>query len=178
MRRKLTSIAIPLLLPLLLASHSAWAEGYLGLGAGVAESTIDELETSTAGRVYAGYLFSRNYGIEAGYIDFGEFDADNASGGEVAATGVYVALAGFNRITDIVELTGKLGAMQFDHEVRTGGPVKQSTDGTSAILGIGVNFYLTPSIALGGEFTHVNDIEDEHINSVWVQIHIKPWAGD
>lgn len=169
----------PLLALLLLASPAALADGYLGFGVGIAESSVDEMENAAAGRIHGGYLFSRNYAVEVGYIDFGDFDAENApAGNSIATNGVYAALAGFNRITDRVELTGKLGALQFDHEVKTAGAKTFSGDGTSAFLGVGVNFYLSPSVALGTEFTHVNDVEDEHINSLWLQLHARLGARD
>ncbi len=155
-------------------SATADAGGFLGVGGGLGDSSINGVEDSGAGRIHAGYLWPNNYGIEAGYINFGDFDVENRpSGNFIDIEGGYVAVTGANRISENIELTGKLGAFHWEQNVTTGNRLVSATDGTSAMLGIGANFYFTEFAALGIEYTLIDDVEDEHVNSYWLQLHIR-----
>lgn len=177
MRKKLAVVAVPFVLPFLFATQSAVAAGYLEVGAGTANASIAGTRDSTPIRVDGGFMISNSYGIEVGYLDSGKFNVRNsASGAYYKVTGPYVALSGFNMISDRVELTGKLGAMQFDEKAN--GAVSANTkSGTSPVLGIGVNYYFNPAIAVGAEYTYLDDIHGDHVSSGWVMLHIKPGAG-
>jgi OOP family OmpA-OmpF porin len=152
----------------------AAAAGYIGGGAGLADSSINGVEDSGAARIHAGYLWSTNYGFEVGYINFGDFDVENRpSGNTTEIDGAYVAVSGANRVGDNLELTGKLGAFHWEQNVTTNSRLVSVTDGTSAMLGIGVNYYFTEFAAIGAEYTLIDDVEDEHVNSYWLQLHIR-----
>jgi opacity protein-like surface antigen len=178
MRKTLLTLAIPLLLPLVLATHSARADGvsgYIGGGVGLAGSSVDNTKDTAAARAYGGLMFSEHYGLELGYIDFGKFKLENApSGNNIEDNGGYLALSGFNWIAPHVELTGKLGGFYYHQTVHTNGVETSSDHGTSALLGVGMNFYLNSDVALGLEYDYLTDIESEHINSGWLLIHIFP----
>lgn len=178
MRKTLSRLAAPLLVSLALASPQAMAaEGYVGLGGGVADHTADGLDTSTAGRIHGGLMLLDGWAVELGYMDFGEFDADRPGGASVETSGAYLALAGVSPVSETVELTGKVGAFFFDQDVKAGGATR-SSDGTSPFLGIGMRVYVTPAVALGVEVNHVNDVEDDHINAVFVQVHARLGPGN
>lgn len=171
MRKKLLNILVVLAAPIAFVPQSAMADAYLGLGIGEADYTADNLDTSTAGKAYAGFIFSPDWGVEVGYIDFGEFDVENGrAGNSVETNGGYVALSGFSRINEQFELTGKLGAFFYNQDVNTGAGTR-STDGESVFLGIGAHMYLNPAVALGLEYNHVHDVENEDINAVFLQVH-------
>lgn len=158
----------------MLAAASAGANGLFAIGGGLADAPVKGLDDATGARAHAGFLFTEQYGMEIGYIDFGEFDVENApSGNFVSVDGPYVALTGVNRLSPTTELTGKLGVLHYDSEATSRGRVVATADGTSALLGIGANFYLSKVFALGVEFTHVNDVEDEDINSLWLQLVVR-----
>lgn len=179
MRTTISRLAAPLLAALAIAATPAMAaEGYVGLGAGAADYTADGLDNSSAGRIHAGVMFLEGWAVEVGYMDFGEFDADRAGGASVEASGAYLALAGANPVSETVELTGKVGAFFFDQDIHFPGGGTRSENGTSPFLGVGMRVYLTPAVAVGVELNHVNDVEDDHINAVFVQIHARLGAGN
>lgn len=152
---------------------------YFGLGIGLSQTdadggdlegdltdagnTIDNLEfddASEAGKVFAGYYFTRHFGVEVGYSDLGEFESeiDSASATQaladdvealhpVSPQGVYAAgVARVNLL--LVSLIFKAGIYSWEGDVETSLPgglsVDDEQDGTDLMYGVGVGLPIVP----------------------------------
>jgi hypothetical protein len=143
--------------------------------AGYTITNIDFEDTSQAGKLFAGYYFTRNFGVEVGYTDLGKFDstiqASIPSGSEqqfaedvvdlhpVSATGIYAA--GVLRVNLlVVSLIAKGGVYAWEGDVETSLPtgvtVDTSKDGTDAMFGLGLDLPILP-IRIEAEHYYLDD---------------------
>jgi len=75
-------------------------------------------DTDTAFKVYGGYQFHRNVGVEFGYINFGTFKGSGSIGGTALsdnwkANGINVSAVGTWPLTNEFSLLGKLGLTRW-----------------------------------------------------------------
>ncbi len=100
---------------------------------------------STAG-VRAGYMFNDMFGIEAGYLDLGKYDAaGDRPGNEINLNADAWVLAGVVNwsVVDKVDLYGKLGVYHIDAEsdsVIAGVTLNANDDETEAFGAIGAEY--------------------------------------
>ena len=143
-----------------------WAGGALNLsryddGATAGLLSQGTLDTQSTGfKVFAGYQFWRHLGIEVGYADLGEveysgtFQGTPVTDGKLKITGFDVALVASVALSDKVTLFGKAGAFTWEADAndRAGGVAfSTSTDGTNALLGLGLAYAISPRVALRAE---------------------------
>jgi hypothetical protein len=143
-----------------------WAGGALALSryddaatAGLlSQGTLDG--QSNGFRIFAGYQFSKHVGLEVGYADLGEVDYRGSfqgvpvTDGKLGITGFDVALVVSFVVAEKTMLFGKVGAFAWEAEandVAGGVPFSTSTDGTNAMLGIGLAYAVSPTAALRAE---------------------------
>lgn len=155
----------------LLAATQASAQAFIGGSFG--KSDIDrELTTGliTSGtvdgkdsgfKVFGGYMFSRNFGVEAAYVDLGEvsysgsFFGAPVTGGKVEVTGFNIAALGSFPINEQFSIFGKLGLFIWDTEASdvTGGvPFTAKDDGSDISFGLGVSYNFTRNLAVRAEW--------------------------
>lgn len=147
--------------------------GYIGASVGQTDPSVSDLDSSTGYRVFGGYMFSPNYGVEVGYTDAGEFDGKGAfAGTSVEATGAYVAAVGSMPLSDRVSLFGKAGFFHYEFDALVNGNTVQSDDGTELMLGIGVNYAVTPSVAVGAEYNTVSDVDETDVDAIWFNVRV------
>jgi OmpA-OmpF porin, OOP family len=126
------------------------AEGFYAggnLGAPSWNSTVDGVDSSgrgVAGKLYGGYGITPNLAVEAGAMHLGEARDDN---GKVKANGVFLDAVGTLPVAKDWSLLGRVGAAH----ARFTGPTGDSS-GTGLKLGAGVQYQLTPAVALRGEY--------------------------
>lgn len=124
-------------------------------------SSIDEDDTAI--KVFAGYNFDLpvvNFGIEGGYIDFGEPDIDVGSDVLLIDT-TGINLWGIAAIgVGPVQVFGKLGYISWDVEADFLGE-KAGDDGSDIGYGAGLRFNLGP-VQIRGEY-ELYDIEETDI---------------
>ncbi|WP_166876984.1 outer membrane beta-barrel protein [Massilia mucilaginosa] len=146
------------------APLAAHAEGYYaGAGLGYAEQKInidkfgDFKEGDVAYKVFTGHNFDKNFGIEAGYTDFGTAEYANKSVGSKARS-FYAAGTATLPLGDKFALTAKLGiAKNRAKVVRPGeGDVKDKK--TDALIGIGGTLKLTPTITAFIEYENYGNV--------------------
>jgi len=164
-----------------------WRGGYVGAGfvSASTENAADFADaffvnasgdkTATGLKVYGGYMFSRNVGVEVGYYDLGTYEIK--SGGtktdEFKTTAFTVSGVGSWPLGTAFNLNGKLG-LAFTSADYTciqgcGAPfVNTSKSGTTAVIGIGVGWQATKSFSLRadleqfGHVTHaVSNLEND-----------------
>lgn len=155
----------------MLAATPASAQAYLG--ASIGQSDIDEEITTglidanqsvdgkdTAWKLYGGYMFHPNFGVEAAYVNLGEvsysgtFTGLPVTGGKVEVTGFNIAGIGSLPINEQLSVFGKLGLFIWEVEASdtTGGaPFSATADGTDISFGIGVGYNFTRNLGVRAE---------------------------
>lgn len=158
---------------------------YLGTALGQAKlknDGFDELsregfntdDKDTAFKLFAGYQFNPNFAVEAGYVDFGDFEANARTvvGGipvtgssKLSFDGFTAALVGKLPIQDGFSVYGKLGMIAWDADVTENVQalgLSQSDsygeDGTDPFYGIGAE-YVVNQVMMRLEFERY-DISD------------------
>jgi len=144
-----------------LVAASARAEGlYVGGNVGGSDyrgDAIGGLSTDRSGtgyKLYGGYSFNPYFGLETGYADLGHFNGD---GGRLRARGLFLDAVGsyplgynFSALGRIGMFTGRLS--QDLNANADGGPSDDHGSGTSYKLGAGLQYDLSKSVALRGEW--------------------------
>ena len=130
---------------------------YAGAGIGttkVGDDDFDDagIDTSDTGfKVFGGYTFNQNWGIEVSYFDFGEASA--SEGGDSVSVGVTgLAAYGVGRlpISDMFTVFGKLGFASYDVDAKFNiagfGSGSASDSDSDLIYGVG------GALSFGGNF--------------------------
>ncbi len=180
-------LAITLLLAMgLAASGNLWAQSrmelspYVGAGVGQSDFDIDgndfgiasgvDDDTDTAWRVFAGLRMHQYFGVELGYIDFGE--TTGTLGARAEATGVDLVGVGFLPLWQSgahgFDLFGKVGGYWWDGDVSDTG-LNASLDGGDDFdwtAGVGVQytfsgFQTSGSLGVRAEWQRYNDVFGE-----------------
>jgi OOP family OmpA-OmpF porin len=135
---------------------------YVGGGFGQSEAwdyNCDALATckkkGTAYRFFGGWQFSRNFGVEVGYMDLGKVTSSNpgfdqsvkVSAGDVMLLGQWLFHENFALYGKVGGYYGKVEADTTQAGAST--QVKESK-GNGTIAG-GIQWYMTPGLALRGE---------------------------
>lgn len=155
----------------MLAAAQASAQGYLGFSVG--QSDIDDEITAglitsgtvdgkdTAWKLFGGYLFTPNFGLELAYVDLGEvsysgsFFASPVTGGKVEVNGFNVAALGSFPVTEQFSLFGKLGLFIWEAKASdtTGGaPFAAKEDGSDLSFGVGIGYHFTRNLGVRAEW--------------------------
>ena len=96
--------------------------------------------TRVGGKLYGGYEFTPNLALELGYVDFGDFGSMNASGVFLDAVGKFPFTPQWSGLARVGAFQGKLSDSSG------------SDRGTSYKAGLGVQYNLTPNMALRSEY--------------------------
>jgi len=135
-----------------LAAFSAHAEGpYVGGSLGASRYKGPDIgglatdRSSTGGKLYGGYGFMPNLGVEAGYADLGKA---SSPAGDVKGSGVYVDLVGTVPIAEGFSAIGRVGAFNGKSSV-TGGASETSTNPK---YGLGVQYDFNKQTGIRGEW--------------------------
>ena len=151
-------------------STTAFAEGYVGAGAGYTKIDIEDSGVSfdgsdTGWKVFGGYKFNDYFGLEVAYYDFGEPD-DKVFGIDIdiEADGYGGFLAGFYPATDKFDLFAKLGVVSYDVKVKGLG-TSVSDDDEAFAWGVGGSYMLNEKFALAAEWERV-EVDDGELDMV------------
>lgn len=96
--------------------------------------------SKTGGKVFVGYDFMPMFGLELGYINFGDFGGLDADGGFLDAVG---------KIPFTPQWTGLVKAGLFQGRVDAG---ESNQDGTSWKGGLGIQYNFSPNMAVRAEY--------------------------
>ncbi|WP_338415065.1 OmpA family protein [uncultured Sphaerotilus sp.] len=142
------------------------------LGAGLTTSSVTSDETDTAYRIFGGYQFTRNIGLEAGYFDLGKFGLNATTVpagnliGEIKNQGAHLDLVGTLPVTDRLSALARIGAhySKSRGNFRGTGAVTPlnpipSTRETNVKLGVGLQYAVNSAFLVRGEIDRyqVND---------------------
>jgi OOP family OmpA-OmpF porin len=134
------------------------------LGAGLTTSSVTSDETDTAYRLFGGYQFNRNFGLEAGFFDLGKFGLNATTVpagsliGEIKNQGAHLDLVGTLPVTERLSALARIGA----HYAKTRGnfrgtgavtplnPIPSARE-TNVKLGVGLQYAVNAAFLVRGE---------------------------
>lgn len=160
----ISSRTIAALIAALACSGGAFAQAYIGVGAGSANldadctGTISCNNSSTGAKIFAGYKINQSIAVEFNYIDFGTAKASAASNVGIvnienknSLVGGGIALHGdISPSWNAVARLG-IGSMSVDITgVVNGQSVPLSESSTQAYFGLGVGYAVTKQLSLNG----------------------------
>ena len=149
-----------------LAGGPAYVGGSIGnTSVEVEDSGLSFDDSDTGYKVFGGYRFMKYFGVEGGYMSFGE-PSDEVSGIDVSieATGWDAFAVGILPLGERFEVFGKLGLIFWDSDVDVSGAGSDSDSGSDTAYGVGGAFLIGEHFAIRAEY-EIFDIEDtEDVN--------------
>lgn len=176
MKKMMTAVAAVMALA---AAGAAQAEGYVGAGIGATHGNIDCTGASTCdtsdvgGKIFGGYKFTPNLGIEGGYVSFGKVKGEGTLFGSPAAasqktSSFYVAAAGFVDFSPEWNGVARLGVASTKADIDASIGAQSGSDSqthTDAFFGLGVGYRVTKNftVSLDADFTR-SEYADEKMS--------------
>jgi len=172
----------------LVAASQASAQGFY-IGGSVGKSDFDDNNTTgliTSGtvdgkdtgiKIFGGYQFNQNFGVELAYVDLGKasysgfFGAAPVTGGTVKTSGLNISAVGTLPLGSGFALFGKAGLFTWEAKANdtTGGlPFSATDDGVDLSLGIGASYDFTKNFAIRAEWERFKAVGDIDLLSVGV----------
>ena len=160
-------IAAAVLLCGMVAASQASAQGFY-IGGSVGQSDIDDSITTglitsgtvdgkdTGFKLFGGYQFNQNLGVELAYVDLGEasysgtFLGAPVTGGKVEVSGFNFSAVGTYPLNPSFALFGKLGVLAWEAKATdvTGGvPFSAKDDGADISFGLGASYNFTKNVS-------------------------------
>ena len=147
------------------------------LASGLTTTGMSKDQRDTAFKLFGGYQFNRNFGLEAGYFNLGKFGFSSTTtpagtlNGQIKLHGVNLDLVGTLPLTDNLSAIGRIGAQRAS--------ARDSFSGTGAVavlnanprksevnykFGAGLQYAFSPSVLIRGEAERyrVNDAVGNH----------------
>lgn len=126
-------------------------------------------DKDTAWKISAGYQFNKNFGVELGYVDLGEFTAAGTILGvpvtaKAEATGFEVLAVGTIPLAQQFSAYAKAGAFRWDVDTSAtaaGVPVGVGDKGTDFTFGIGLKYDFTRNASARLEFQRYNNVGED-----------------
>lgn len=137
---------------------------------GLGLTSCDDKDTGF--KLFGGYNFNQNFGVEIGFVDLGEITATGPGGtARLESDGFQAVAVGIIPINPQFGVFGKLGLFMWD--VTASGPGGSlSDDGTDIMFGAGVAWRFTPQLSLRGEWERFDfDGDDVDMLSVGLQFN-------
>jgi len=134
---------------------------------GLATSSIDDRERDTGYKLFGGYQFTPNLGVEAGYFDLGRFGYTASTvpagtlNGDMRVKGLNLDLVGTLPLAAGFSALGRVGvtSVRATDSFNTAGAVRMpyassnpSETSTNVKLGLGLMYDFSESLAVRGEF--------------------------
>lgn len=156
-------------------ASAGWSDYKSGNAVNLTNGSVDGEDTGF--KVFGGYQFSRNFGLEVSYLDFGKATYSGLSGGtpltggQAATDGLNFSAVGTLPLTPQFDLFGKVGIMNWETKasfVVGSTPGTQRDDGNDLTYGIGVAYNFTPNLALRAEWERFKAVDDIDLMSIGV----------
>lgn len=160
-----TALALPL---------AAQAEGgYFGVNVGRAENKLSfegesEKDRGSGYKLYGGYDFTKNFGVEAGYVRLAKWsgsDADLGASASYKPSAVYVAATGTLPLSDQFSLLGKVGVTRNRAKLSASivgiGSGSETYNNTTAMFGVGAAYNFTNNFSAVAEYENFGKVLDE-----------------
>lgn len=165
-------------------SASAHAAGaYIGANAGSVEhkASIDGesgKESKAAFKLYGGYGFNENFGIETGYVHMGKVSDSASFGGDNAALSYrarafYIAGTAALPLSQQFSLFAKAGVTANRGKIRAslnGDSESISRSNTTAMFGVGAEYSFTKNMSVVAEYENFGKVIDENEGNTKAQM--------
>lgn len=138
---------------------------YYGAG-----TSCERSSDNMAWKIYGGYKFMPNFGVEGAYTDFGQYSStltEERTDYPATATANYegqalsVAAVASAPVSKNIELFGKLGIAHWKREAYAGDNeyVKHKDEGNDLLIGAGANVHINENFGIRGEVEHFDDLD-------------------
>ncbi len=134
--------------------QSALNTSYLGLNVGSTDQKLrvdgfgSRTDSNTGVKLYGGYGFNENFGLEAGFVDFGKGRLNSASSKPQA---LYLAATGTLPVNDQFSLFAKAGLAASRTKLQAPG-YSRSENRATPVIGVGAAFNFSPNVAMVVEY--------------------------
>jgi len=137
---------------------------YIGVGVATADhedgNGFDSDGYKASGKVFGGYDFNRNWGVELGYTDFRKADVTSAVGnGETKGYAYYLAAKATAPINERFDVYGKLGLQNSQRELSVAN-VTVKDHAADAYGAVGVEYKLNEKVGLSAEYERYGKNKD------------------
>lgn len=134
------------------------------LGVSIGNVDLDGASDDDTGfKLFGGAYLNKNFGVEVGYADLGEYDGTEVDGFYIAAVGKYP-------VNNKIDVIGKLGFMRWSAE--TSG--FSDEDGTDPMIGIGATYKINNKMKILVDYHQVEvDDSDNDMFAIGVQFKLK-----
>lgn len=171
----------------LVAASQTPAQGFY-LGGSVGQSDFDDSNavpdlitsgtvdgTDTGYKIFGGYQFNQNFGVELAYVDLGKatysgtFFGAPVTGGTVKTSGFNISAVGTLPLGSSFALFGKVGAFAWEAKANdtTGGvSFSGKEDGTDLSYGLGASYNFTKNVGVRAEWERFKAVGDIDLLSV------------
>lgn len=167
------------------------------IGAGLGQSTMIDANTTLLGvptddtdsavKLFGGYMFDRNVGLELEFIDFGSF-LGAAPSEEWSATSFNFSLVGVLPLPNPnsnFSVFGKVGANAWNVDDTLPSFGSFSTSGTNLSYGIGAQVDFNPNVSANVQWQRFNNVGDPAITgrsdlrlvTMNLVYHFRWWGG-
>lgn len=139
-------------------------------GAGVGQSFVDEADyddEDTAFSVFGGYQFNRYFGLETGYVDFGELGPSGA-GRSLEVSSVYLTAVGTVPFSENFSGYAKAGFQRWNLDTAIPG-LADDDSGSDPTYGLGLQYRFNDQFALRGEYSRF-EVEDVDLDLAQLQV--------
>ncbi len=156
----------------------AKAEGsYVKFGLGQSEYKNNFSANELAASLAYGFSLDKNFGVELGYINFGNYDNNNAIFSEsLKRQAFYIAGVGSLPVTDAFSLFAKLGiaANKYDYKLDVlGDGESENVTKTKSMFGLGLSYNFTKEIAGTLEYQDFGKVGIDKIKASAITAGIK-----
>lgn len=148
----------------LIASNAQAQQSYVGVNLGQTQQKLDVSrvgsleEEETAVKLYSGYRYTDQLGIEAGYVHHGEAKVEGAAS---RPQSLYLAATASVPLATQFSLFGKLGVSYNRTKLSARGFGSDHENKATPLVGFGAAYAFTPSISGVVEFEHFGKLIDE-----------------
>jgi len=132
-----------------------------GVPAGV---SVDDSDSGF--KIFGGFQFTKNWGAEVGYVDFGK--AGIGGFGDIGVTALTLAGTGTLPLNESFSLLGKVGMANWD----ASGSASSGDSGTDLFYGIGARYNFNKNLSVQVEFETFS-AEDDSVNMTSVGLRYK-----
>ena len=129
--------------------HAAPPGGYVGFSLGSADDDVLD-ESDTGYKIFGGYTFNSNFGLEIAYVDLGSY-----LDGYLDQYGVAFDVVGYLPVGNNFNILGKLGMFAWSVDVDA---IYASETGTDLTYGLGVQYDFNNRLSIRGEWEAFDDV--------------------
>ena len=108
--------------------------------------------------MFGGYGFSRNFALEFGYADLGEFTLSGPGlNMDIESTAIFAELVGRAKVHERVDVFGKLGVAYWDVELKFNA-VSGDDNGLGPVVGLGFDFRVSDAVGIRVEWEQYQNL--------------------